>query len=120
MVTPRALVNEHTARVGRNNMLQHITVDVHCNWSEVPPAYRIYVNNDLITERTFSWPGYQVYIRENITCDLAQGIHRIRIENCNTFGKLHIDNLIVEGRIDAEHPNYKDPELKQFTFIVNQ
>lgn len=98
-------------------MLRHITVDVHGHWSIMPPSYRIYVDNDLLTERTFSWPGYQVFIRENIICDLAPGIHTVRIENCSPHGSFKIDNLRIENSEAYTHPNYIDYTGQNITFI---
>jgi len=98
---------------------KHIKVDVNCHWSETPPAYRIYVDSDLLTERTFSWPGYQNYIRENLICNLNPGIHSVRIENCSANGSFTLTNLEVEGDTNCLHPNHTDPEGKQLTFIVN-
>jgi hypothetical protein len=55
-----------------------------------------------------------------LVCELEAGIHTISIENCSSNGNFRLDNLIVEGRNDAKHPNYQDPESKQFTFIVSR
>lgn len=30
--------------------------DIYCNWEGIPPVYRIYVNEELFTERTWAWP----------------------------------------------------------------
>ena len=29
--------------------------EVHCNWTGTPPVYRLYVNDELFTERTYIW-----------------------------------------------------------------
>lgn len=97
----------------------HLSADVHCHWSENPPSYRIYVDNDLLTERTFKWAGYQIYIREHMVCNLNPGIHTVRIENCTGPGNFKLENLVVEGSTNVLHPNYLDPASKQLTFVVN-
>jgi len=85
-------------------MLQHITADVRCTWSEDSPVYRLYVNNDMMTERTFGWPGYQVYIKEHLICDLPHGRHEIRIENCSKKGTFNLENITVENcQLGQEH-----------------
>lgn len=33
-----------------------IEYTVDCEWNETPPVYRLYVNNELFTERTYIWP----------------------------------------------------------------
>ncbi len=97
----------------------HLSVDVHSHWSENPPSYRIYFNNDLLTERVFRWPGYQNYIKENIIVDVSHGIHVIKIENCTNNGNFSIENLIVEGKPGLIHPNYPDPSKQTITFIAS-
>ena len=101
-------------------MLRHIDVSVYCHWSEEPPVYRIYVDSDLITERTFSYPGYQNYIIEHLVCNLEPGIHTVRIENCSKTGKFELEQFRSDGNKDMEHPNYFDPERNKITFIVIQ
>lgn len=101
-------------------MLQHITLDVHGHWSDKVPIYRIYVNGDLLTERTFGWPGHKVFIRENMVCNLESGIHKLKIENVMGHGRFEINNLTVEGRTNALHPNHGvEPTGEVLTFIVN-
>jgi hypothetical protein len=67
------------------HLLKSVAVqfDLYCNWSQKEPVYRVYVDNDLITERTFVWPGYQHYIRENFMIAVKHGEHNIKIENLN-------------------------------------
>ena len=33
-----------------------IEYTVDCEWTNTPPVYRLYVNNELFTERTYIWP----------------------------------------------------------------
>ena len=66
----------------------NITVNVHCirpSWVFQPqneeflqPIYRIYVDNDLYTERTWRW-GPNTLINEEIWLDSGVG-HSVRIE----------------------------------------
>ena len=52
-------------------MSEHkITVDVYAKWGETPPRYRVYLDNHLLTERDFIWPGHQTFIREHILVNL--------------------------------------------------
>jgi hypothetical protein len=79
-------------------MKQHlITADVYAHWGAVSPSYRVYVNNDLLTERDFGWPGHEVFIRENIVVDLEPGVHQLRIEQIGNNGKIQIKNITVDG-----------------------
>ena len=76
----------------------------------------------MLTERSFGWPGYQVFIRENIICNLDPGMHTIRVENCSPAGvrelsSFEIKNLTVENAPAAIHPNYT-PTTEQIAFLV--
>ncbi|CAB4133626.1 hypothetical protein UFOVP257_348 [uncultured Caudovirales phage] len=99
-----------------------IVADVHCHWSNTPPSYRLYVDEDMLYERTFGWAGYQSYIEERIVCELDAGIHVLRVENCSDLSKgasrFYFNNVLVDGNQIMQHPNYDDPEGKQWTFIV--
>ena len=93
----------------------HLSTDVQCHWSENPPSYRIYVDGDMLTERTFRWAGYQNYIREHIVCELAPGLHMIRVENCTNQGSFKLSDLVIEGVVQLRAPG--DTE-QQYTFVV--
>ncbi len=57
-----------------------VNIDLFCDWKRVPPVYRLYVNNELFTERTYIWGGTQ-YIEENISLDAAPGKYVIKVDN---------------------------------------
>jgi len=79
-------------------MKEHsITVDVYCHWSEKPPVYRVYVDNDLLTEREFIWPGSEIFLRENILVNLEPGTHCVKIEKISTHGTITAKNVQVNG-----------------------
>lgn len=46
---------------------------------EAPAIYRLYIDDDLITERTFIWDS-NTHISENIFATLDPGFHQIRAE----------------------------------------
>ncbi len=96
----------------------NITAEVHCHWSDIPPVYRLYVDSDLLTERSFIWPGYQYCVEEAIICNLSDGIHVLKIENCTGNGSFRLKNIKVEGNDIIQHPNYDDTEGQRWTFIV--
>jgi hypothetical protein len=96
-----------------------MTADVHGNWNTHPPVYRIYLNDDLLTERTFRWPGYQVFIKEHMVCILEPGIHKLRIENASSHGSFRIDNLNINNSGAQIHPNYIDYTGQDIHFIIN-
>jgi hypothetical protein len=57
-----------------------VNLDLFCDWKKVPPVYRLYVNHELFTERTYIWGGTQ-YLEENISLDAPPGKYTIRVDN---------------------------------------
>ncbi len=64
-----------------------ISLDVYCRWIVTTYAYRIYVDDDLLTERTYVWNNNSQFVRENIVVYLDPGEHTIRIEPVNPLFK---------------------------------
>jgi hypothetical protein len=76
-----------------------IDIDVWCKWVYTPPVYRVYVDDDLLTERNFIWESSRHYVREHIEVLLDSGWHEVRIENCNKGEAEFIpNNIIVNGQ----------------------
>lgn len=67
-----------------------IQYDVFCDWHDSPPVYRLYVNNELFTERSFVWRDQ--YLEEVIAIDAPPGDYQIRYE------------LIGTGQLTAANP----------------
>lgn len=79
-------------------MTEHlITVDVYAHWGDVNPRYRVYVDEDLLTERDFIWPGHEIFICENIVVNLEPGTHVLRVEQINTGGTIRTENVTLNG-----------------------
>jgi hypothetical protein len=76
-----------------------ISVDVWCDYDDfVKPAYRVYVNSDMLTERSFIWKSASQYIREHIEVNLSPGTHHITIENLTPeMAAYRIENVQVDG-----------------------
>lgn len=78
--------------------LVSLAVEIHCvRPTNTGPVYRVYVDHDLLTERTWIWPAYNVYIDEHIEIDVEPGTHNVRIENCTPNSELASRNLRVNG-----------------------
>lgn len=77
-----------------------ILVDVHCNVGhDHNPVYRVYVDDELLTERTWTWPSYEVLIRENIHVEFEEyGNHILRIENCGKPNNFYFTSIVVNGK----------------------
>lgn len=72
-----------------------LEVDVYSHWSDSPPIYRIYVDNEMLTERTFGWPSYQNYITEHMYCDLDTGVHTLCLENLDSNSRFELEHFTV-------------------------
>jgi hypothetical protein len=64
-----------------------ITIDVFCHWLVTKHDYRIYVDDDLLTERTYLWTNPNEFVREHIVVYLEPGEHTIRLEPVNPLFK---------------------------------
>jgi hypothetical protein len=73
-----------------------ISADVYSTTEDV--SYRIYVDNDLMTERTFKWPHRKYYIEEHLVIKAEKGTtHTIRVESAKESNVFSLRNIIVDG-----------------------
>jgi hypothetical protein len=61
--------------------------------------YRVYVNNTLMTERTFIWSEDKNYIDENIVINAPPGEYSVYVTPASSF---EIRKLVVDG---VDHNN---------------
>jgi len=91
-------VKKHIAKAERNmDDFKHIKVNVGFHKAD-HAIYRIYVDEDMITERTFIWPGYKNYIRENIICILEPGNHTLTVKNCSNEGYFELSDFSLDDK----------------------
>lgn len=57
-----------------------LELDLFCSWKRVPPIYRLYVNHELFTERTYIWNETQ-YLKEIIQVKAVPGKYTIKVDN---------------------------------------
>lgn len=60
-----------------DNIFVQACFDLHCEWKETPPSYRVFVNNELFTERTYVWTDY--YLTEMLQIEAPAGHYQITI-----------------------------------------
>lgn len=99
-----------------------ITVQVHPlqpNWiGHEQPKYRIYVNDDMITERTWAW-DINTYIEENLLVEVDHGVnHTIRVELIKSHpmhrAQVGLRNLRINGCPEPDHGDY----TSELSFIL--
>jgi len=96
-------------------MTQHfvrVLCNVYCNWQGDDPSYRVYVNDELFTERTFSWPD--CFIEEMIQVEAEPGNYEIRYEVISPgLVQLRVENMHVDygpGTIKGNVLRIREPE----------
>jgi len=76
-----------------------IEVDVYCNWQTEPQAYRLYIDNDLYTERTYIWRNPHQWVREILIAELTPGSHSITLQPVNNqFNGFTLVNFAVDNK----------------------
>ena len=56
-----------------------VVCNIWCKWEGLPPIYRVYVNDELFSERTWIWPE-DIFLHENLQIEAAPGEYDIRYE----------------------------------------
>jgi hypothetical protein len=82
------------------------------------PKYRIYVNDELITERTWIW-NKLAYIEEKLIVDLSNNVnHSIRVETIKN-DPTHISRFILQNLIcnNITKSNHLE-ELSELSFTL--
>lgn len=76
-----------------------LAVDVLCDWLGYAPSYRLYLDEDLITERTYIWDNTSQYVREHISVILTPGRHNLTVApvKSQTIASFNTVNFTVDG-----------------------
>lgn len=85
-----------------------IEFDIYCDWQESTPIYRIYVDDDLLTERTYIWNNEREFVRERVVVCVDTGSHRCRIEKVGT----------TDATFSVKNINIDDEPVKDLDFVV--
>lgn len=83
-----------------------VLADVYCDWEGLDPIYRVYVNDELFTERTWRWTNS--YLEEMLQIEAEPGKYHLRWELVPPhLAKLQVRNV----RVDYGPGNVKNNEL---------
>lgn len=85
----------------------NIEIDVRARWINGIPAYRIWVDDELICERSF-WPNPEKFlIRENFVVKVEQGKHELKLEQIDTQSGMvimhKVDIVNLENKTASAH-----------------
>ena len=89
-----------------------IQCDVYCKWDGNDTRYRLYVNEELFTERSWIWSGKEYYLEELITIEAPPGLYKIKYELLEPTGsKIKIKNMRVNGSNAVLHEDQTTLEI---------
>jgi len=72
-----------------------VLADVECEWEGLDPIYRMYVNDELFTERTWRWTD--AYLEELIQINGEPGEYHLRWELVPPhLAKLTVKNIRIQ------------------------
>jgi len=72
-----------------------VLADVYCDWEGLNPIYRVYVNDELFTERTWRWTD--AYLEEMLQIEAEPGKYHLRWELVPPhLAQLQVKNVRVE------------------------
>jgi hypothetical protein len=72
-----------------------ILSNIDCDWEGLPPVYRLYVNDELFSERTWTWRDAR--LQEELQVEAVPGDYALRYELVAPhLAKLHIGSLTVD------------------------
>lgn len=97
-------------------MTKHVrlSADIRCSGNvEQRPAYRLYVNNELFTERTWRW-DVNTFVNESLVIVGTPGVYELRVDCTHANNEFKLRNLRVEEgpghvldsrRVEIRHEN---------------
>jgi len=89
-----------------------VQCDVYCRWDGNDTRYRLYVNDELFTERSWIWGGKEYYLEEIITIEAPPGQYEIKYELlAPTTSEIKIKNMHVTSGNAVVHKNQTTLEI---------
>jgi hypothetical protein len=76
--------------------------DLNCDWEGLPPVYRIYVNDELFTEREWIWIDH--YLTETLQIEAPPGQYSVRVE---PVGPCIANFVVKNNKIDHGHAAWR-------------
>jgi hypothetical protein len=73
-----------------------VKFDIFCDWEGAPPIYRVFVNDELFTERTYIW--HDVYLAEMLQIQAPPGQYKIQVKSAGPIKtKFKVRNRRIEA-----------------------
>jgi hypothetical protein len=91
----------------------HVTFTLLCDWQGVPPVYRLYIDNELVTERTYRFKNTELTIEECIPLNIPAGPHYMHVVNVyperGTF-------KVTDFKVNEKPRDYRERDSR---FVLN-
>lgn len=72
-----------------------ILSNIDCEWEGMSPIYRLYINDELFTERTWVWTDNA--LEENLQVEAEPGVYEVRYELLSpNLAQLKVGSLSVD------------------------
>lgn len=80
--------------------------DLECNWEGIPPVYRVYLNGELFTERSWRWDS-NYYLKQILQIEAVPGRYQLEVESiAPCVSQITIDcNAVEHGDAHWEENN---------------
>jgi hypothetical protein len=77
-----------------------ITAEIRCMYSYNNPSYRLYVDGDLITERSWAWDHEHTLIEEKLYVNIEPGPHEIKVVSHDNprSSRFRLGTVCVNGK----------------------
>ncbi len=63
------------------------------------PSYRVFVDGDLLTERSFVWNSMENYIQELVIVKLSPGRHSLKVQPLvDPYNRIVVERLTINGQ----------------------
>jgi hypothetical protein len=86
--------------------------DVFSKWDGTDTRYRVYVNDELFTERSWIWSGKEYYLEEIITIEAPPGQYEIKYELlAPATSEIKVKNMQVISGTAVIHKNQTTLEI---------
>lgn len=77
-----------------------VTLRLRCTWDGFPPDYRVYVNDELFSDRTYNFQPSE-FLEENIIVHADPGIYNVKVES-NAIASFDILPIRIEFGLARE------------------
>ena len=78
------------AKYSVNKKFVKVLIDIHCKWAGTAPSYRVFVNEELFTERTFIWQDQ--HLTEMLQISAEPGVYQVRVEPLSCDSKIEFSS----------------------------